>query len=631
MEQYFTPIDRLAKQSLPAIATHAPQTGLFAGSIELNSKAEKYNLFATPGEATPIAFERPETMAAFVRHLYTVATIGKDFDYQPTMRISKELEGCKVLVYSNTDLMLPDEATRLLLPTDMSEYETANVIAAQVREHEAQIVIIDDATSLLETNPREAIAMLNCVANVQGFMLLYGVSVTEATDSALNNIARHAHNLCQLKEGSIELANDEAEPQAVNYFCFTYGRPTPHRIVYSIDESGGVTIPPTPTIDLLRMEECGRLFAEKGINQATFADRVFGFYKGEFQKQTINSMISDAVKNGTLQRSGAGKKHTTVCLADSPQQRKVYKGTIAIKAKLNPYNEETGYSHAFEPVCMMGDFKLLAADGESKAATQWLTLELIKAVITDEKRLDFKITTSHRNTLVIVVGTDSTANSIKELIGEPKGATLDVISTSGTITDGNFLSLYRTSLNQNKPDFVFVVNYDGIKQDAYTPTQLAKEIATVCKKGIVTIAQMNEWNGSEPMPTGNEFWNVKPLVDGETRNDFVECCHNSNLPLIYEFEANADRLKFLTRFKVIHRGVTLATGNEQQETRLRAMFYWCNRTHRMDLDTIDCTGKQLTDNAINRALFDAERLGIIHIDRPNKKGYKDALITYIDK
>lgn len=296
MEQYFTPIDRLAKQSLPAIATHAPQTGLFAGSIELNSKAEKYNLFATPGEATPIAFERPETMAAFVRHLYTVATIGKDFDYQPTMRISKELEGCKVLVYSNTDLMLPDEATRLLLPTDMSEYETANVIAAQVREHEAQIVIIDDATSLLETNPREAIAMLNCVANVQGFMLLYGVNVTEATDSALNNIARHAHNLCQLKEGSIELANDEAEPQAVNYFCFTYGRPTPHRIVYSIDESGGVTIPPTPTTDLLRMEECGRLFAEKGINQATFADRVFGFYKGEFQKQTINSMISDAVK-----------------------------------------------------------------------------------------------------------------------------------------------------------------------------------------------------------------------------------------------------------------------------------------------------------------------------------------------
>ena len=388
-EKFFTPIDKLAKQSLPAIATHAPQIGLFAGSIELNTKAEKYNLFATPGEATPIAYERKETMAAFVRHLYTVTAFGKDFGYQPTMRISKELEGCKVLVYSNADLKLPYEATQLPTPPDSgTACEIANLIGSEAELNEAQIVIIDDATQLLANDTRDKVTMLNCIADLQGFMLLYGCNVMEATDNTLDYISRHAHNLCQLTEGSLELANDEAEAQAVNYFCFTYGRPTPHRIVYSIDESGGVTIPPTPTTDLLRMEECGRLFAEKGINQATFADRVFGYYKGEFQKQTINSIISDAVKNGTLQRSGAGKKHTTVCLADSPQQRKVYKGTIAIKAKLNPYNKETGYSHAFEPVALMGDFKLLAADGESKAATQWLTIELIKAIITDEKRLD---------------------------------------------------------------------------------------------------------------------------------------------------------------------------------------------------------------------------------------------------
>lgn len=626
MEQnYFTIIDRLAKQSLPAIATHAPQTGLFAGSIELNTKAEKYNLFATPGEATPIAYERKETMAAFVRHLYTVAATGKDFCYQPTMRISKELEGCKVLVYSNADLKLPCEATQLPTPPDSgTACEIANLIGSEAELNEAQIVIIDDATQLLANDTRDKVTLLNCIANAQGFMLLYGINVTEATDSALNYIARHAHNLCQLTEGSIELANDEAEPQAVNYFYFTYGRPTPHRIVYSIDESGGVTIPPTPTTDLLRMEECGRLFAEKGINQATFADRLFGYFKGQFQKSSINNMISNGVKNGTLQRSGAGKKHTTVCLADTPQQRKVYKGTIAIKAKLNPYNEETGYSHAFEPVALMGDFKMLAADREGKAATQWLILELIKAVITGEKRLDFKIVTSHRNTLVIVVGTDTTANSIKKLIGEPKGATLDVISTNGSITDSNFLSLYRTSLNQCKSDFVFIVNYDGIKQDAYTPTQLAKEIATVCKKGIVTIAHMNEWNGNEPMPTGNEFWNVKPLVDDETRSDFVEFDHNNILPQIYEFEANVGRLQFLTRFRVIHGGLTLATGKEQKEALYRATFYRCNRTPRENICR-DCTGKELT----NSKIFQAEKAGIIDVKKG--KGYKDALITYIDK
>lgn len=637
MEQYFTIIDRLAKQSLPAIAAHAPETGLFAGSIELNTKAEKYHLFATPGEATPIAYERKETMEAFVRQLYTVAATGQDRPLQPTMRASEALKGCKVLIYSNADLALPEEATRLQLPDGIGDYETANLIGQQAREHEAQIVIIDDATRLLGTEPhdvlgswpREAVVMLNCIAEVQGFMLLYGLNMNEATDNALTYIARHAHNLCQLTEGSIELASDEAEPRTVDYFCFTYGRPTPHRIVYSIDESGAVTIPPTPTTDLLRMEECAKLFAEKGINQATFADRVFGYFGGQLQKQTINSMISDAVANGVLQRSGTGKKHTTVCLADTPHQRKPYKGTIAIKAKLNPYVEETGYSHAFEPVCMMGDFKILAADGKSsEAATQWLTVELVKAVITGERLLDFNIATTHRNTLVIVVGTDNAAKNAKALFGEPKGATLDVISTNGAITDGSFLSLYRTSLNQRQPDFVFVIHYDAIKQDAYTPSQLAKEIATESKKGIVTIAQMGNWNGSEPMPTGDEFWNVKQLVDDETRNEFAaDFNHKAVLPHIYEFEANAGRLQFLTRFKQVHGGLTLATGKEQKEAYYRATFYWCDETPRAHISR-DCKAQELTNSVIHQA----ERAGIIRVTPQGKKGgYKDALITYIDK
>lgn len=628
-EKFFTPIDKLAKQSLSTVANHAPQTGLFAGSIELNAKAEKYHLFATPGEATPIAYERKETMAAFVRHLYTIATNGQDREYQPTMRASEALKGCNVLIYSNADLKLPYEATQLPTPPDGGRpCEIANLIGSEAYAAEAQIVIIDDATQLLANDTRDTITMLNCIADLQGIMLLYGCNAMEATDNTLDYITHNAHNLCQLTEGSIELANDEAEPQAVNYFCFTYGRPTPHRIVYSIDESGGVTIPPTPTTDLLRMEECGRLFAEKGINQATFADRVFGYYQGQFQKQTINTMISDAVANGVLQRSGTGKRHTTICLSNTPHQRKAYKGTIALKSKLNRYIEETGYSHAFEPVCMMGDFKLLAADGENcMGATQWLILELINAVITGERTLDFKIATSHRNTVVIVVGSDSTANSVKARIREPQGATLDVISTNGAITDGSFLSLYRTSLNQKQPDFVFIVNYDGIKQDAYTPDALAKELAMASKKGIVTVAHMNEWKGNEPMPTGNEFWNVKQLIDDETRNDFVESNCKAYLPNIYEFEANAGRLQFLTRFKVANGGLKPVTANEQKEAYYRATFYWCNETPRAKIYS-DCKGQELT----NSVIYQAERAGIIRVTAQGKKGgYKDALITYIDK
>lgn len=624
MENLFTPIGTLAKQSLPVIANHAPQAGLFAGSIELNAKEEKYNLVSTPGEATPIAYES-KTMAAFVRHLYTVAAIGKDFDYQPTMRVSEALTGCKVLVFSDNELILPDEATRLPLPTGMSAQETANVIGAQVREYGGQIVIIDDATTLLDNNPCEAIALLNYIANVQGFMLLYGIDVAKATDTTLDYIARHAHNLCQLVQGSIEIA-DEAETKTVDYFCFTYGRPTPHRIIYSVSkESGTVTIPKTPATDIVRMQECGEMFAEKGISQTAFADRVYGYYKGAFQKSSIKNMIGDAVKNGTLQRSGSGK-HTTLCLLNTPQQRKVYKGTIAIKARLNRYCKETAYSHAFEPVAYMGDFKLLAADGKGSAlAAQWLIIGLIKAVISDEKQLEFKIATSHRNTLIICVGTDETANRVKASIGEPKGATLDVICTNGTITDSNFLSLYRTATNQHKPDFCFIIHCDAIKQEAYTPSQLIKELAMTSKKGgFVTIAHMSKWDG-EPMPTGDEFWHVKPLVSDDIREDFEKFANNNYLQHLYEFEANSGRLQFLTRFK-IERGAKLATPKEQQEAFYKATFFWCDHTPREHINE-DCTGKPLN----NSVLYQAEQAGIIHIDYPGKKAYKDCIVTYIDK
>jgi hypothetical protein len=275
----------------------------------------------------------------------------------------------------------------------------------------------------------------------------------------------------------------------------------------------------------------------------------------------------------------------------------------------------------------MGDFKILAADGESCVATQWLILELIKAVTKGKRILDFKIATSHRNTVVIVVGSDSTTNNVKARIGEPQGATLDVISTNGAITDGSFLSLYRTSLNQKQPDFVFIVNYDGIKQDAYTPDALAKELAMASKNGVVTIAHMNKWNDNEPMPKGNEFWNVKQLIDDETRNGFEECNCEAYLPRIYEFEANAGRLQFLTRFKIAKGGLKPVTANEQREAFYRATFYWCNKTPRAYI-SMDCKGQELTNSVIHQA----ERAGIIRVTAQGKKGgYKDALITYIDK
>ena len=53
MEKYFSIIDRLEKHSLPAIAKQAPNIGLFAGSIGLNTKAENTIFSLSPERPRP--------------------------------------------------------------------------------------------------------------------------------------------------------------------------------------------------------------------------------------------------------------------------------------------------------------------------------------------------------------------------------------------------------------------------------------------------------------------------------------------------------------------------------------------------------------------------------------------------
>ncbi len=620
MEQYFSIVDKLAKQSLPAIASHLPEIGLFAGSVELNAKAEKYNLFAAQGEATAVAFERSGLMRAFVRHLYATISCGQDLEYQPTMRASEALKGCKILCYCENETVLPDDAIRLQLPAD-NELETAHIIAAQVREFGAKAVLIENANELLQNNPREAVVMLNCIANVGNFVLLFGINVSEATPAILETVARQ-HNLCQLTDASINLSLFSEQPTKYNFFNFIYGRPRPYRIIFSASHDEKVTIPPTPTTDLVRMEECAHLFAQAPINQARFTERVFGHFEGQFQIQTIRAMISDAVNNGILQRSGTGEKHTTVCLAsgtNQQQQRKIYNGTVALRSKLNPYSPESKGSKGLKPIARMGNFKLLATAKGHKRAGQWFIFNLIQAIATGEKCLDFKIETTHRNTLVIAVGTSQKAEELRAMLGEAKGATLDIICTE-KINDNDYLSLIKENLNRLNPDFLFLLNHDEVITDSYTPGQLANEIKLLCKKGVFALALLNEWCNEEPMPMEDSFWYLRPLIDDETLEDFCFYDNKNILPYLYEFHANVEKNQFLTRFKIKQRGVILATRNEQQLTFYRATFYWCDKTPRNNLGA-DCTGKPITDSIIRLA----QKAGIVEVER-SKTG---CLITYV--
>ncbi|MCR5152876.1 MAG: hypothetical protein K6A98_06995 [Prevotella sp.] len=617
MDNFLTAIDRQAKQSLPAIATHTPLIGLFAGSIELNTKVEKYNLFATPGEATPIAYERKETMAAFVGHLCNVMETGQDMRYQATMRASTELRGCKVLIYSNADLKLTDEDVCLPLPTDMSEYETANVIAAQVREHEAKAVIIDDATSLLANNPREAIIMLNTIANVQGFMLLYGINTAEATDNALTYLASHAHNLCQLTEAIIELTPSEAEPQTVNYFCFTYGKPTPHRIVYTIDEAGNVTIPPHVT-DLLRMEDCGRLLASKGVPQPRFIDSVFGYLKGQYKHESIRNMISEATEYGILQKSGEGSK-ITIKWAEAAPSRNPYKGNIVLTALGDASSKATGYTRKRKGVAKFGEFKLLNLDNDIAAKMgKNVMAYLARAIATKGQALGrcIEVKTTHRNTLVIIVGEKGIAEKFEKYVGKPNNADFEFVSTNGEITDNDLLHLYRAKANQKPRDIVLIVGLNDATPTDYTPMQLAKELAlTARQRGFLAIAQTSGWSFEDLAQfTGDEAWIVRPLISKED-SEYMDAEHDISFPDYYIFEATAGSFPF--------RGKFTSSGNKPnrddfKKAMLTSMFYWCKKQPAYDTLATDTNIRQ------------ARKAGLIKVTYTSReKRLNEALITFV--
>ena len=619
-EKFFIPIDKLAKQSLPAIATHAPQIGLFAGSIELNTKAEKYNLFATTGEATPIAFERQETMAAFVRHLYTVATTGQDMTYQPTMRASEALKG-KILIYSNADLKLPYEATQLPTPPDSgTAYEIANLIGSEAELNEAKIVIIDDATQLLANDTRDKVTMLNSIADLQGFMLLYGCNVMEATDNTLDYISRHAHNLCQLTEGSIELANDEAEPQAVNYFCFTYGRPTPHRIVYSIDESGDVQIPQTPITDLIRMEGCAKELASTPIQQDKFVDRAVGYFHGEFQPASIYNMITAAAEQGTINRSGE-KSKVTIQWADGKPKRNPYKGNIALTALGDASSKATNYTAKRKAVAKFGEFKLLHMDTDIPAHMgKNFMAYLLKAIATKRQAFGrcIEVKSAHRNTLVIVIGEKETADRLQAYIGEPTNADFEFVSTNGSITDGDLLHLYRARANQKPRDFVVIVGLNDATQADYTPLQLAHELAITAKRrGFLAIAQTSGWTYKDLAQfTGDEVWSIRPVISNADREG-MEAEHGISFPDYYIFDATAGSFPFRGKFTS---SGSKPNRDDFKKALLTSMFFYCKRTLAED------TGA--TESQIRQA----KKLGLINVEPTNgKKRWSEMLITFVGK
>ena len=610
---------------------------LFASDIRLNSKAEKYFTVCKAGECLPLVYESEEVAAAFMGHICRIAKDGQDFPYQPQMRISESLKGSKILVYPKCNSLFKptDNVTLSVLPIgtgieEMGEHSIISTICEQASEIGARVVMIENATPIVGESPRQALALLDTLAQLQEIMIFAGFKITQETEAINNYLFNYSHNLCTLQESCIEISTEEGQ-KIQPFFCVEYGHPATKFVVYGIDEQGNTFIP-AKVAQMLMMNAFGEMFARKPVKKALLLNQIYGALEGQFSKKSVTNMIGLAVEAGILNQSGADNKATISLAGTETKKKPAYSGTIAISAKGNAYSETTAHTKKRKPLCRIGEFKLLApAEGCSVNPVKNLTTEFIKAVATGKPALDFAVKTGHRNTLVIMLAVPGAAEWMQKNIGSfAKDATFDVVCISDTITDGDFLATYRQQINSLQPDFCFILNFDRVKQDIYTPAQLAKEVGITSKsKGVTTIAQTaNDTAESLFEFEGNEFWCVKPLVNEYDMKCIAEM--GVTLPSIYSFEAVEGKFEFLCRFKDRQNtspSLTLATSKEQKRAFLIATFYFCNRTPYSDIGE-DCTGRPLT----NSVIYQAQKEGLIRVDYTSgKKYYRESLITFIGK
>ena len=316
-------------------------------------------------------------------------------------------------------------------------------------------------------------------------------------------------------------------------------------------------------------------------------------------------------------------------------------GSIAITALANPYTNPNKTKQR-KPILKFGEFKLIAPESGCASSTlDFFIIDLMAAIVTGSKYLDFDVKATYRNTLAIIVGSDEKGvNWLTDKIqGFGGDATFSCMTTPQGITDEEFLSFYKSAVDTHKPDFVFVIRYDRITPNIYTAAQLAKEIAIYAKrKGICVIAQSDKDTGRDQYEfTGDEYWCIAPLVMDGDRNDIYEE-KGIALPAIYSFKGSVGSFDFLCRFGY---GAgkwqfDSVPAKEQKLAFLMGSFYWCNDTQCCNIkdecgeNTIstDCTGQPLTSSTI----YQAQQLGLIKLKHTSeKKKLLESRITFNDE
>ena len=627
-------LDRLA--AISTAIENTPLSGLFASDIGLNVKMERYYPVATAGECTPFAYDEAGTAKAFIGLLAGIATDGQDFPHQPQLGISDELKGCKALIFTRRGITPTDEAKAIVrpIPEALTFDELLFEIGTEIEATGAKIVIIDDVAGDARWCGNAILWDLNELADSTNVMLFAGFMLNHEADEVSSWIARHAHNLLQLTAGSLNMKNDDGETgREQRYFCFSYGHPTPKRIYYGIDEEGKAFIP-SELWKLLRIKEIAKMYAREWINVGIFTNVAFGTLQGEFAKGSIQKAIDEATACGIIQKSGRGTKAKLI-LSDGKMSRSTNAGSIALTALGNPYTNPNKTKQR-KAILKFGEFKLIAPENEEKANTvRTFTLNLIGAIVTGSKWLDFDIKSPYRNTLAIIITQNEQAVkwTVDKIAAFGDGAKFDAIALPPGITDEAFLTAYKQAIDSKQPDFVFILCYDRITPNLYTTAQLAKEIAIYSKwKGICTIAESEKGIDREANDFGDEYWSISPLVDDYDRGEIDEM-YGIYINPISSFSGSVGTFNFLCRFIWTGNYIVEVSGKEQKQAFLIGTFYWCNDTQCCAIGdeqpgnfiSTDCTGQPLTNSTIGQA----HKLGLIKVHYTSeKKKLLESRITF---
>lgn len=589
---------------------------LFASDVNENSKDSTYYAVCHTGECVAVAYHSKEIMEAFIKHLCRVGFNGRDMMYSAQMQTTDDIQG-RVLCYTHLHniefvveetLPKPEYISRAILANTSFE-ELLKDIKAEIGIQGVKIVVIDNLSTYAKKNGCVRVVRdLEAIAEECNVAILCGFEISkdsEGVADVLSYFDKHERKLCYLQE-------DEA--MGTKFFRFHYGFPEQKQIIYTINENGNVVTPPGIGKYIMLKDALNDTLKQKSVNLQRVIDNLYGYFKGKYPKQTLRARLSEAdcQEWGLFTKSGEGTK-TTLALCDTTTTMKPYGKSVALDSFTDRY---LFGKRKKVPFMKYGDFKLIAYYNCEQCARN-IILEIANAVISGKSILSgksncgFIARSSHRNTLIVNVGSKSI---VEQKIGKYIQASTfegvcNVVEVEPGTADCDFVDSLNATIQKYNPDFVFILNLAKVDTSNYGKAHLAQELKAMAKRRQVAMIAENYLPKEDSQYDIDDSlcW-VEPMIC----YDIVREHTTANLPTIYQLTTSTGKYPIMVRFD---NSMRMPSAEKQKEIYLHSTFYDCNNVSAEEILCEDCN---------NRMIHEAKELWIVKVIG---KG-KERRITY---